>query len=790
MKRTNCILLALLFALCLPLTATANAPGFVNVAPYVVEKPEVDPDQTEWLFEADKVEGDHNAEFIEGTGNCSISLGENQLQADFVRYYQSTGWVFMKGNVRARWGGDFLQAEEGEFDLTNMTGWLKQGKLFMAQPHLYVEADRVGKSKGDSYSFRNAKVTACDGDTPAWSISTDEGYAELDDRIHLYRSTFNIKDVPSFYWPYVSMPGRQKRASGFLTPYLASSKRLGLQANLPYYWVVNEEVDATFYQNYMAKRGYMQGVEVRHVDDVATKGMWKVDLLHDAVTVDSEGDESDDYADDGLIRPNENRWWVRSKYDGWLLNPDLKVKLDLDIVSDQNFMRDFQRGPSGFDKNRDEFLDSFGRDIENKDDTTRTSLALLTRSWDRWGTAAKLEYVQNLAFRNGNGDSDDNTTVQTVPELEAFAFQQAIPGTPLEAAGEVKYDYFTRNYGHTGHRFKFTPEVKLPMSVSGVTLIPRAAADFASYELSRREAYGDDEIIDSGGRTRTIDSSRVKSSSTRTTWAAGVTGFTEFSRVFDLENDLEVSADNAGASDWARIKHSIVPRLGYTYTPKPSGQEEHPYFDEYDRIDGRNEVTYALINVLDRRRDTVTLRPGGEDGPEAAASSNYRDFFYFRMEQSYDFDESTRKVQRDEYERRPFSDLLFDLNVKPGEWVSLSSRNWLSFYTGELTESENDLKVFKDGLGEVWLGYDFRSALDEYKRYRSQDLSIIELGAKWEATNAFTLRGKYRYDFHGSSNLERTIGLAWKADCYTLDFSYTGKSNDNRFEVGFNLMSF
>ncbi len=48
---------------------------------------------------------------------------------------------------------------------------------------------------------------------------------------------------------------------------------------------------------------------------------------------------------------------------------------------------------------------------------------------------------------NGNGRSEDNTTVQTLPEIEAFAFQQGIPGTPLEVSADAKYDYFTRNKG-------------------------------------------------------------------------------------------------------------------------------------------------------------------------------------------------------------------------------------------------------------------------------------------------------------------------------------------------------
>lgn len=785
----GCLAVALI--LCLPWTLLGKSPQLNKIRRYVPEAPEKAPSQDEWTFAADRVVGDYTSEYVEAFGNCTLSMGEDQLRADFARYYQTTGWVFLKGNIRAHWGGDFLQADEGEFDLNNMTGWLKNGKLFMAKPHIYVEAERVGKAKGDSYTFKNAKVTACDGDTPAWSVTSEEGDIELDGNVRLYRSAFRIKDVPVFYWPYMSLPGRQKRESGFLMPYMSSSKKLGFQMNMPYYWVINEEADATFYQNYMSSRGYMQGAEFRHAEDSSTKGLWKVDMLNDKRRATSEAAEWEDYQDDGLVRPNRNRWWVRSKYDGWLGSPQLKVKLDIDVVSDQNYLRDFQDGPTGFDANREEFLETFGRDIDNKDNTTRTSTALLSRSWDRFGVSGKAQYVENLEFMNGNGDEDENTTVQTLPELEAFAFQQQLAGTPLEVAAETKYDYFTRNEGHTGHRVRVTPTLKAPMSSDYITFIPFGAVDHTSYSLTRHEGYGNQTIVDSGGRTQYLNSNATDDGySGRTTWAAGFTAFSEMTRVFTLNEEIRPEPTLAGTSKWASLKHSIAPRVTYAYTPTITGQDRLPYFDEYDRISGKNEVTYSLTNVLDRRRDSVVLSPGSEGGPQASVVSDYLDFFMFRLEQSYDRNEATRKDQLSTYSRRPFSDILTELKIRPETYVDLISRAWFSPYRARITQSENTVRVYKDGLGEFSIGYDYLTKIDEYKRYRDDTLSIIDLGAKWEINEAFTLGAKFRHDFNDEQDLERTLQLDWAADCYTLHFSFTQKPSDQRFEFGFDLMNF
>jgi LPS-assembly protein len=780
----------LVLSLCLPWTIIGKTPDPNKVRKYVPDAPVQAPKQDEWTFSADRVVGDHTSEYVEAFGNVSLSLGEDQLRADFARYYQATGWVFLKGDIRAHWGGDFLQADEGEFDLTNMTGWLKNGKLFMAKPHIYVEAERVGKSVGDSYTFKNAKVTSCSGEKPAWSVTSGEGDITLDGSVRLYRSAFRIKDVPVFYWPYMVLPGRGPRQSGFLMPYVSTSDKLGLQVNLPYYWVINDEADATFYQNYMSKRGYMQGVELRHTEDASSRGLWQADFLNDNIRASTEADEWKDYRDDGLTRKNRDRWWVRGKYDGWLGSPRWKIKLDLDLVSDQNYMRDFQYGPNGFDKTREEFLDMFGRDIENKDSLERLNKAYVSRSWDRFGVVGLTQYDQNLAYMNGNNPSSENPTVQILPELNAYAWQQSL-GAGFEGSLNAKYDYFHRDYGDSGHRAIISPELKYPLKSRYLTVIPSVSMQETAYSLSDRQAVGDLTVVGSDGRDRVIDTTKIKDGfQTRTTWTGGFTAFSEMTRTFSLDEAPKADPSLAGTSRWIRLKNSIIPRLSYTYTNNVTGQETLPYFDSDDRLEGRNKVTYSLTSVLDRRRDSVVLSPGSNGEPAARVTRDYLDFLRFRVEQSYDVREARRDDERDRYERRPFSDVMAELKVKPANFVDILTRNWFSPYKGDMTQSENTIRFYKDGLGEVSVGYDFLQSIDEYGRSRDNDMSIIKFGAKWQINDAYTLGVKFRHDFVDEQDLERTVYLDWAAECYTLHFLYSQKPGDNRFEVGFDLLNF
>jgi LPS-assembly protein len=107
-----------------------------------------------------------------------------------------------------------------------------------------------------------------------------------------------------------------------------------------------------------------------------------------------------------------------------------------------------------------------------------------------------------------------------------------------------------------------------------------------------------------------------------------------------------------------------------------------------------------------------------------------------------------------------------------------------------MTQSENALRFYKDGLGEITVGYDFLQRLDEYKRTRDDNVSALKIGGKWQVNEAFTLGAMFRHDFVSELDLERTITLDWAAECYTLHFTFTQEPDDNRFSVGFDLLNF
>jgi hypothetical protein len=335
----------------------------------------------------------------------------------------------------------------------------------------------------------------------------------------------------------------------------------------------------------------MHGLEFRHTPNLATKGLWRFDYLKDKKEA-SETDEDSRFQGDGLIRPNTDRFWLRGKFNGYLFSPEWKTKIDLDLVSDQNYLREFDNGLSGFKRSRKEFLKQFGRDIEDNDDLTRTNTLSLSRTWTdpiALGLDARIVYTQNLEYANNNLDPAQNPTLQRLPELNLDIYKTPIAGTPFEFEARNQLVYFWREYGTRGYRVDLHPKISLPIKTDYLTIIPGAGWRQTIYFIDKFE--NDPAARDTQHRQQS-----------RGIYDLSLSANTELFRVYDLENDVKL--EHPGQSEWTKIKHTITPKIDYTYIPEKD-QEDLPDFDSVDRIQPEDELTYSLVNLFTRRKDTL-----------------------------------------------------------------------------------------------------------------------------------------------------------------------------------------
>jgi LPS-assembly protein len=206
-----------------------------------------------------------------------------------------------------------------------------------------------------------------------------------------------------------------------------------------------------------------------------------------------------------------------------------------------------------------------------------------------------------------------------------------------------------------------------------------------------------------------------------------------------------------------------------------------------DRLLPRDELTYSLTNLLDRREDLVSLNKEG-NATVPRLGFNYLEFLRVRLEQSYDLREANRNNALNRYSRRPVSDAMAETTVSPAKYLSLTQRTFYSPYLSRVTEHEHLAHLEKDDWGSVLFGLDFLEDLDEYKRQARKRMRMVRTGAELYISRRWSAGFDYRTDMVTDTDVEKTIYAAYKHQCFTLHLYYTKTPYEDRVEARIDLL--
>lgn len=764
-----------LFLACLCVSRSAAA------AENVLSMTSEDAESVQWNLTADKLTTLSENTIIEAEGGVLLTRGNDVLKADFARYYAETNWVYLKGNVFVHMGRDDLRSDEAEFDLRSKTGWLTNGHVFIEGPHIYFSGERIVKHWGDRYTFKNAKLTTCDGDNPAWSMQAETAVVEIDGYAQLFHSNFLVKSLDVFYSPFMILPAKTTRQSGLLMPDYGISERRGFYYTQPYFWAIDESRDMTFYAGYMSEIGPLFGMEYRSHPYTDDKTWLIVDGIYDKNTV-KNGSENDVYSGSSLLRTNQDRYWLRGMADGFIGASGWRYRSNIDYVSDQNFLREFNQGPLGFDRSRNALFRMFGRDLE-EDDQNRVSAGLIFKDWDRIGLAGTLRYEQNPALGHGNLSHAADTLVQQLPRLDAFLYKGGlVPHLPLEMEARFSTGYMYRREGTSGLRSEIYPKISLPIDLRYASLIGTAGV--------RQTYYSSTSFSDESPLSSTGSAGARQTGETRTIPDYNVQGYTELNRVWHLDSTSKLKVDpaHAGESVVTAVRHQIQPRVSYSHTSRVD-QEKNPFYSNEDRLLPENELVYSITNILTRKR-AVVVASGEGDAQTAELAYDYTDIVRWRIESGYDFREAKRNEYLDYYDRRPQMDILSDLELYLTEWFSYNGKTYVSPKDGELTRQDHTMVFRWKGVGQWSTGLSFRDRYYDYRRkFRYEDRANIQLTApvrllqNWLSVNLtphwHLSLVDYRNMREGGSmgrSYEQSFRLTYEGQCYRIygDYNYDG----------------
>lgn len=602
------------------------------------------------------------------------------IQADWISYDVEKGSISARGNVNIKGSDDELRADEGVVDLEKETGTFTNATILRKSLDLHLEGQTVEKTGFNTYQIKDGWIITCkleENETPPWSFAstdttiTEGGYA------FLKNATFRIKDVPVLYSPWMIVPAKNKRQTGLLLPELSLSDRNGFGLDVPLFVNLTDSSDLTIFPQYYANRGFMPATEFRYVLGESQKGTLMGNFLQDKL---SDPSETDYYQDTGYTHGNEDRYWFRGKIDHDLPN-NLYSRIDIDVVSDRDYLTEFNTGFTGFTQTNDRFLRTYGRNFQTWTEDQRFNTMKVLKAWDSMSLQTNL-----LAVNDVRTSKTSPTPLWTTPGLN-FTGSLPVADSAFSLDWDADYINYWRENGVGGQRLDMFPRLSTPVPLSPY-LESRAEVGVrnTSYMV---KSYGDG----------TWDQDETPSRS-----------------LFNLHGEVgttllrNFSLTGGEIDSW---DHRLRPYVEYDYLPK-TNQDDLPLFDEVDRIENANAITYGFDNFFELFRDTK--------------KESSRDYGYFKIWESYDL--------RSQYTERP----LTPVSLKLG-WTPVTSFG-LSYQT--------DVGVYGEG-------FTFYSLESRYSNSRGDSLILDYVysgaekiqGSPYSRTNNFNINSPFSDDYTG-----------------------------------------
>jgi LPS-assembly protein len=703
-----------------------------------------------WEITADEITYFKKTNDYVARGNVIISKAGSKITADVVRFDHNHMKAYATGHVTVAMGEDRLSGSSMDIDLDNETGVVSDGRMFIKENNFHITGDKINKIGQDTYEVDNASVSTCDGDTPVWKITGKKLKVNLEGYGFIDHAAFWTKKMPVLYAPFLVFPVKTERQSGLLPAQIGYSDRRGMEFSQPLYWAISESSDATLYSNYMGLRGIKYGLEYRYVIDDESKGTIMYDFLDDRKVDNGISDTSDDwgYNDRGenILRPNSDRYWFRMKNDQDIPY-GFSAKLDIDVVSDQDYLHEFKDGYSGFKDTEKYFEKYFYRELDDFDDPVRTNRLNISKSWNRFNfNAQTLWYDDVIARRQTRIDKN----MQQLPFLGFDASKQKIMETPFYWDLNSEYTYLYSQDDARGHRADIYTRLYLP----------KRYKNYFSFEpsIGLRETHWNIEQYKGDER----DKDKVNS---RELYDVKLDFSTEIFKVYQV---------NTGIVE--KIKHTIRSKVVYDYLPETS-QDGLPSFnalsDGINRINKENLITGSVINTFVSRSKKQTSQP--EDQTDMFSNYTYRQLCRLKLEQSYDINEEKEEDPsrwKDGLHKRPFYPLYGKIEFNPFKYLSFEADAQWSFYESTFLSHNLELKASNNRSDAIYIEYRYNK---DFNRSVYANLFV-------NLTERLATFGDWERDLFEKKDIEKGLGFIYSAQCWSLSVGFTNDEGDIKYE--------
>ena len=290
------------------------------------------------VVQAVEVDYDYNNQRVSAVGNVQMFYNGTSIEADKVIYDQKTKRLHAEGNIRLTDAvGKVTYANIMDLSDDYRDGFVDSLRVD-TEDATRMAATRADRTSGNYTVFENGVYTACapckddPKKPPLWQVKGARIIHDQTDKMMYFENAqLEFFGVPMAYLPYFSTPDPTvKRKSGFLMPGISTVSTYGFGVEIPYYFALAPDYDATFNPRITTRQG------------VLLQGEFRQRLMNGAYQIRAYGiDQLDPGAFVGQPGDRQFRGGVETKGQ-FALNDKWTWGWDGVLLSDYYFMSDYR----------------------------------------------------------------------------------------------------------------------------------------------------------------------------------------------------------------------------------------------------------------------------------------------------------------------------------------------------------------------------------------------------------------------------------------------------------------
>ena len=738
------------------------------------------------------------------TGAVRIRQANRQLESDKAMLDNERNFGEFEGNVVFREPDTLIVGDYAEAQMDTGRTKIENARYVMHESHTRGSASSILRHEDATMELDDATYTTCMPGDNGWQLSGKS--VTLDSSTGFgtaQHAVVRVQGLPVFYSPYLYFPIDDRRQSGFLYPTtIGYDGESGVEFDLPYYWNIAPDMDATFTPRVMSKRGLLLENEFRYLGkknegEIGVAGLIGGDQLKD---------ENRNYKKD--------RWFANVRHTR-NFNNRWMAELDFADASDKDYLDDFgtnlnpsssgplnQRVHTRYNGGNDRSYYTASIDVhklKNMDRTADNPYNKLPRvelagSWQ----ATNRVQVNYLADYTYFDRADDWNYVRETDHPD-------FPNDP-----EIRDSIYNEGYGikrATGGRAYLETGVSYPMQSAWGFLTPEVKVRTVSYNLSN---INEEEVMEDI-RNSYVGQEFEDSDFTKTP--------SNIVPAFSVDSGLYLDRfTNLFGTDYT---HTLEPRMKYLYAPYVEGQEFNPVFDTgnmgfsygslwqdnrfsgYDRLADANQLSLGITTRFIQNDGFERMRLG------------IGQIFYFDDRQVYIANNlgQAGEVQDEPGEDQVAKDdrlrqeLLDSTSPIASEFIynftrTMSLRQDFVWNTNE-NRIDNYALIYRFRPEErktFNMGFRYADRVDRYVKNEGNqnipdpdsptgfqmtrnDLKATDISFAWPIpyTRNWSAMGRWMYDITNDRNLEELFGVEYASCCYQVRLFWRSyvESTDN-----------